>query len=65
MLDALVDYTADESLSHDDVSFLIVEFVPGPKGPPIWHAVKNRLLGRRGNSSEARFAMLTAALALA
>lgn len=40
-------------LTHDDVTFLILEVVPGPKGPAIWHAIKNRILRPRGNSASA------------
>lgn len=65
ILAALKTHTGDPGLSHDDVSFLVAEFVPGPKGPPIWHAVKSRLFPRRGNSREARFASLMSAVALA
>ncbi|MCG3125887.1 MAG: hypothetical protein CHACPFDD_00714 [Phycisphaerae bacterium] len=37
-------------LEHDDVTFVLLEFVPGPRGPAVWHAVRNRVLRRRGNS---------------
>lgn len=38
----------DESLRHDDVTFLLVEFVPGPAAPAFWTALRNRLLRPRG-----------------
>lgn len=47
---ALISFTSDESLHHDDVTFMLVEFEPGPAGPAIWHAVRNRLLRPRGNA---------------
>lgn len=37
-------------LEHDDVTFVLLEFVAGPRGPAVWHAIRNRLLRRRGNS---------------
>lgn len=43
-------------LDHDDVTFLAVEFVPAPRGPSIWHALKTRILRPRGNSESAAFA---------
>ena len=45
LLDALHGHAESSSLSHDDVTFLVVEFVDGPPGPALWHVVKNRLLG--------------------
>jgi serine phosphatase RsbU (regulator of sigma subunit) len=41
----------DHSLVHDDVTFLLVEFVPGPPGPAIWTAVRNRLFRPRNKQS--------------
>jgi serine phosphatase RsbU (regulator of sigma subunit) len=47
IVNLLIARAGDARLSHDDVTLLVVEFVPGPPGPAVWHAVKNRLLGRR------------------
>ncbi len=47
---ALISFTGDESLHHDDVTFMLLEFETGPAGPAIWHAVRNRLLRPRGNT---------------
>jgi len=49
LLDALHTHAEADHLSHDDVSFLLAEFVEGPPGPALWHLVKNRLL-RRGSA---------------
>ena len=50
LVGSLVDFTRDDLLHHDDVTYFLVEFVPGPAGPAIWHAVRNRLLRPRGNT---------------
>jgi sigma-B regulation protein RsbU (phosphoserine phosphatase) len=50
LLDALVEFTGDPDLSHDDVTFVLLEFVPGPRGPAVWHAIRNRIVRPRGNS---------------
>ncbi len=47
LLSALHGHAEATRLSHDDVTFLLVEFVAGPAGPALWHVVKNRLLQRR------------------
>lgn len=52
LLDTLTCFSGDEKLSHDDVTFLILEAVPGPAGPTLWTVLKNRLLRPRGNSEE-------------
>lgn len=33
---------------HDDITLLMVEFEPGPPGPAVWTALKNRLLRPMG-----------------
>lgn len=48
---SLIDFTRDETLKHDDVTLMLIEFVPGPPGPAIWHAVRNLLLRPRGNTA--------------
>lgn len=50
LLDALIDFTGDPQLSHDDVTFMLLEFEPGPRGPAFWHAIRNRIMQPRGNS---------------
>jgi sigma-B regulation protein RsbU (phosphoserine phosphatase) len=37
----------ETGLTHDDMTLILVEFVPGPPGPAIWHAIKNRVLRPR------------------
>ncbi len=46
LLAALHAHAASPQLAHDDVTFLLAEFVDGPPGPALWHVVKNRLLPR-------------------
>ncbi|MHC4093976.1 MAG: PP2C family protein-serine/threonine phosphatase, partial [Planctomycetota bacterium] len=46
IIEALVSRAGETGLSHDDVTLLLVEFVPGPPGSALWHAVKNRLRRR-------------------
>ena len=48
LLSALHDHAESARLSHDDVTFLLLEFVEGPRGPALWHVVKNRLLRPSG-----------------
>lgn len=42
--------------THDDVTLFVGDFVAGPRGPAIWHAIRNRLIRARGNSQSAQFA---------
>jgi sigma-B regulation protein RsbU (phosphoserine phosphatase) len=51
LLDSLVEFTGDAALAHDDVTFVILEFVSGPRGPAVWHAIRNRIARPRGNSA--------------
>ena len=37
-------YAASDELAHDDVTFLLAEFVEGPPGPALWDVFKHRLL---------------------
>ena len=48
LLQALRTHGGEAALNFDDVTFLLIEFVAPPRGPALWHAIKNRLL-RRGN----------------
>jgi hypothetical protein len=43
LLAALRAHTGRERLIHDDVTIMVAEFVEGPRGPAIWHVIKNRL----------------------
>lgn len=52
LLDELVRFTGDPGLGHDDVTFVLLEFVPGPSGPAVWHAIRNRIVRPRGNSAQ-------------
>ena len=49
LLAALHGHAACDELAHDDVTFLLAEFVEGPPGPALWHVFKHRVLrhGRR------------------
>jgi hypothetical protein len=54
IIESLTARAGSTGLAHDDMTLLLVEFVPGPPGPILWHAIKNRLgrLGRlRGQRS--------------
>jgi sigma-B regulation protein RsbU (phosphoserine phosphatase) len=44
LLAALHGHAASDELAHDDVTFLLVEFVEGPPGPALWHVFKHRVL---------------------
>ncbi|MCC7180927.1 MAG: serine/threonine-protein phosphatase [Acidobacteria bacterium] len=44
LLAALLAHSGRESLTHDDVTFFLGEFVDGPAGPALWHVVRNRML---------------------
>jgi serine phosphatase RsbU (regulator of sigma subunit) len=46
LLAALQAHTRSETFVHDDVTFFVGEFVPGPPGPVLWHVFKNRVLRR-------------------
>jgi serine/threonine protein phosphatase PrpC len=43
LLGALVAHTGEPDFSHDDVTVFVGEFVEGPPGSALWHALKNRL----------------------
>ncbi len=47
IIDDVVAYTHDPLLSHDDVTLLLAEIVPGPPALGVWELIKNRVLGRR------------------
>lgn len=44
LLAALHKHAASDELAHDDVTFLLAEFVEGPPGPALWHVFKHRVL---------------------
>ena len=43
LLDSLSEFMGT-SEPTDDISFVILEIVPGPPGPVLWHVLKNRVL---------------------
>ena len=43
-LAALHGHAASDELTHDDVTFLLAEFVAGPAGPALWQVFTHRLL---------------------
>lgn len=43
---AVAAQTGRAEFSHDDVTVMVVEFVPGPRAFGLWHMLKRRLLGR-------------------
>lgn len=47
ILTELIAYTQDPELRHDDVSFMVLDFVRGPRARGIWTLLRNRLFGRR------------------
>jgi serine phosphatase RsbU (regulator of sigma subunit) len=44
-------FSRDPALRHDDVTSLLFEFVPGPPGPAVWTAIRNRLFQPRFRSA--------------
>ena len=46
LLDALARHTGCNLPQHDDVTIFMGEIVAGPRGPALWHVLKNRLLTR-------------------
>lgn len=46
LLDSLVAHTGDTQLSHDDVTFILCEFTPGPRAFGVWHMLRRRLFPR-------------------
>lgn len=44
VLDSLRAFSADESLGHDDVTMLAMEFTEAPSAPALWHVLRNRVL---------------------
>lgn len=47
ILGALAAHTGKGTLTHDDVTLMVLEIVPGPPAMGMWHVLKNRLRGRR------------------
>ena len=47
LINALEAHGDGSDLGHDDVTILLVEFRPGPRGPALWHVLRNRLLPQR------------------
>lgn len=44
LLGALAARCGTPDFRHDDVSFVLLEFVAPPQGPALWHVIRNRLL---------------------
>ncbi len=51
ILDAVYAHAGTRSPRHDDLTFIILEFVDENDGPALWTAVKNRVLRPKGNSA--------------
>jgi serine phosphatase RsbU (regulator of sigma subunit) len=60
LLDALQRHVGQPTLTHDDVTFLLIEFVDNVQGSAVWRMIKNRLLRPKGNSQSAIFSPLPA-----
>lgn len=56
LLDALATHTGRPVPTHDDVTFLVVEIVSGPRGSHFWLAIKNRILRPRGSATKGIYA---------
>lgn len=56
LLDALARHTGQATPTHDDVTFLVVEIVPGPRGSHFWLVIKNRILRPRGSATTGVYA---------
>lgn len=56
LLNALATHTGRATPTHDDVTFLVVEIVPGPRGSHWWLAIKNRILRPRGSATTGIYA---------
>jgi len=56
IVESLEAYAGARGLAHDDVTLLLVEFVPGPRGPAAWHVIRNRIVRPRGNGTDPAFA---------
>jgi serine phosphatase RsbU (regulator of sigma subunit) len=46
LLDALAAHTGSTTPVADDMTIYVGEIAPGPRGPALWHVLKNRLLTR-------------------
>ncbi|MFO0972729.1 MAG: PP2C family protein-serine/threonine phosphatase [Phycisphaerae bacterium] len=54
LVGGLQAFAGPRGLGHDDITFLMLEFEPGPKyGTHAWLALRNRLMRPRGNSRSA------------
>ena len=51
LLAALHGHAASDELAHDDVTFLLAEFVEGPPGPALWHASSIACCARSGGDA--------------
>jgi serine phosphatase RsbU (regulator of sigma subunit) len=60
LLSELQRHCGNTTLTHDDVSFVLIEIVPGPPEPHLWLALRNRLIRPRGNAPGPAFASVDA-----
>ena len=44
VLDGLCGHWGGPAPDHDDLTILVLEVVDGPRGPALWHVVRNRVL---------------------
>lgn len=55
LVDALNAHRQIETFDHDDVTFLVMEVTAAPRGPALWHVLRNRVLRRlTGRGKRAR-----------
>ncbi|MCA9296110.1 MAG: serine/threonine-protein phosphatase, partial [Phycisphaerales bacterium] len=52
LLRAMADHRGSPTATHDDVTFLLLEFTEGPKSSALLTMLRNRLLRPTGNSRE-------------
>ncbi len=53
LLNELVAHCGTSEFTHDDVSFLLLEFDEPPVGPTLWHVIRNRVLRPMGLGGDA------------
>ncbi|MEZ6084146.1 MAG: PP2C family protein-serine/threonine phosphatase [Phycisphaerae bacterium] len=52
LLNTVQTHCGNTEMTHDDVTFALVEFVEGPKGSTLRNAIVNRIRRPRGNSAK-------------
>lgn len=60
LLRALSAHGGGAAPEHDDVTFAVIEFVPGPSEPGWWLAIRNRIMRPRGNGDDPAFSATAA-----